>query len=117
RRLRRFTLGVVRPVDGRAVLRADVVALPHALGRVVVLPEEAEDLLVARHLRVEDDEHGLGVAGAAGADLFIGGVRRVAARISDRGRVHAGGAPEDALGSPEAPEADDSLLEALGEGR
>src|SRR5687767_14505467 len=33
-------------VDRRAVLAADVVALAHALGRVVVLPEDLEQLIV-----------------------------------------------------------------------
>src|SRR3712207_7519268 len=44
-------------VDRRAVLRADVVALAHALRRVVVLPEEAQDLVARDALGVEDDEH------------------------------------------------------------
>ena len=42
---------VVRGVDRRAVLGARVVALAHALGRVVVLPEDLQQLLVADDLR------------------------------------------------------------------
>src|SRR5690606_11926689 len=34
-------------VDGRAILRADVVALAHALGGIVALPEHLEQILVA----------------------------------------------------------------------
>ena len=44
-------------VDRRAVLRADVVALAHALRRVVALPEDAQQLLVGHLLRVEHHAH------------------------------------------------------------
>ena len=54
-------LGIGARVDRRAVLRADVVALTHALRRVVVLPEHLEQVLVADHRRVEDHEDRLGV--------------------------------------------------------
>src|SRR5262249_50334057 len=50
RRLRGLGLRVIERVDRGAVLRPDVVALAHALRRVVVLPEQLEELLVARHL-------------------------------------------------------------------
>ena len=112
RRLDRGALLVRAVVDGRAVLRADVVALAHALRRVVALPERAQDL-VARHLRgVEHDEHGLGVAGRAAADLLVGRVRRVAAGVADGGRVDAVELPEQPLGAPEAAHADDQRLHA-----
>ena len=52
-------------VDRRPVLRADVVALAHALRRVVALPEDAQQLVVTDALRVEDDQHDLGVTGQA----------------------------------------------------
>src|SRR5204862_1398277 len=90
---------------------------PHPLGRVVVLPEEAQDLVVARLLRVEDDEHGLGVARAAGADLLVGRVRREAAGVADGRGVDARRLPEDALGAPETAHADHYLLEPFGERR
>src|SRR3954470_19643890 len=114
RALRGLALGLGAVEDGRAVLGAHVVALAHALGRVVVLPEELEHLLVADLGGVEDGEHGLGVAGPRRADLLIGGVLRVAAGVADRRGPHAVGLPEDALGAPEAAHADDDLLEALG---
>ena len=41
-RLRRVELGVAGRVHGRAILGADVIALAHALGRVVTLPEHAQ---------------------------------------------------------------------------
>src|SRR3977135_4355883 len=37
-------------VDCRAVLRADIVALAHALARVVALPEQLEERLIPRQL-------------------------------------------------------------------
>ena len=46
-----------------------------------------QQLLVRDLRRVEDDQHRLGVAGAAAADLLVGRVRRVAAGVADRGRV------------------------------
>jgi len=58
-------LGVGRRVDGRAVLGAAVVPLAHALGRVVVLEEHGQQLLVGDLLRVIDHEDRLGVPGLA----------------------------------------------------
>src|SRR5262249_57496928 len=103
--------------DQRAVLRADVVALAHALRRVVVLPEQAQDLLVARLGGIEHDENDLRVAGLPRADLLVGRVRRVAARVADGSRVDAGCLPEDALRTPEAAHAENRRLEAVREGR
>src|SRR5206468_3094637 len=93
-------------VDRRAVLRADIVALPHALARVVAFPEQFEEGLVARHFRVVDDEHGLGMAGPPAAHLFIGRVGRMPAGIADRRRPDARRLPEDAPGAPDAAEPD-----------
>src|SRR5215218_2148235 len=108
-------VGVV--VHRRAILRADVVALTHPGGRVVTLPEGAQDLVAGDLRRVEHDQHRLGVARRSAADLLVGGVRRVAAGVADRRRVHAGELPEQALGAPEAPHADDQRLETVREGR
>ena len=57
------------------------------------------------------------MAGMAAAHLFVGGVRGEAARVAHRGAVHTVGLPEDALGTPEAPEPEDRGLEPLGERR
>src|ERR1700719_2419637 len=51
RRLRGIALLRVRGVDRRAVLSADVVSLPHALRRIVRLPEHPEQILVVDLLR------------------------------------------------------------------
>ena len=93
-------LGVVDGVDRRPVLGADVVALAHAQGRVVVLPEQLEHRLEADDLGVEHHQRHLGVAGPAGADLLVGGVRREAAGVAHRGGDDAGGLPEELARSP-----------------
>src|SRR5690606_2228152 len=57
--LGRLALGLGVGVDGRAVLGADVVALAHALGGVVGLPEDAQKPLVGDLGGVVDDADGL----------------------------------------------------------
>src|SRR6478735_133020 len=102
-------------VDRASILRADVVALTHALRRVVALPERLQQLLVRDLVRIEHDQHHLGVTGAARAGLFIGRVRRVAAGIADSGGVNAvAELPELAFGTPEAAEPEHGLLETGG---
>src|SRR5262249_33829887 len=88
--------------DPRAIPRADVVALAHALGRVVALPEDLQQRVVAHHRRIEDNTHDLVVAGEAGADFLVGGVAREAPGVPDGGGEHAGHRPEFSLGAPEA---------------
>src|SRR5262245_53642261 len=114
RRLGGFALRRRGYIDAGAILRADVVALAHALRRVVVLPEGLEELIVGDLLRVIDHLHDLVVAGAAGADLLVGRIGRQAAGIAHGGRVNAlAQLPELALGAPEAAHAEDRGLEAV----
>src|SRR5690606_20130899 len=102
------------PEDHRAVLAADVVALAHALRRVVRLPEHLQEVPVADALRVIDDEHGLGVAGAAGADLAVARIRGVAARITGRRDPDAVELPELPFDAPETAHREHRALVALG---
>src|SRR5579859_753731 len=88
--------------DRRAVLGADVVALAHALGGVVRLPEDLEQVSVGYPGRVEDDPDGLGVTGAAGADFLVGRVGGEATLVADGGGDDARGLPELSLRAPEA---------------
>src|SRR5271167_4089502 len=97
-------------IDCRPVLGPDVVALAHALGRVMALPEQLEQCLVAREFRIIDDEHGFGVATAAAAHLFVGRVRGGPAGVADRGDPDARRFPEHPLRTPKAAEPEDSLL-------
>src|SRR5215213_689808 len=105
---------VVSVVDRRAVLRAYVVALAHPLRWVVGLPEHREQVPVGDLVRVEDDEHGLGVPGTSAAHLLVGRVRREAPCVADRRRVDAVDLPERTLGPPEAAEAEDRGARTLG---
>src|SRR5438874_10356130 len=50
RRLGRAPLIVVVAVDPRSILRADVVALPHALRRIVAFPKRFQQILVSNLL-------------------------------------------------------------------
>src|SRR5688572_32764613 len=93
---RRLHLRITIGVDRRAVLRARVVALTHALRGIVRLPEALEELVVRDDCRIKDNEHSFGVIGEAAAHLFVARILRLAARISDRGRVHARCFPEHA---------------------
>ncbi len=92
--------------DHGAVLGTHVVALAHALGRVVRLPEHPEQVLVRHEGRVEDHPDRLGVAGPTRTDLFVGRVGRVTTRVADRGGQHPGQLPELPLGAPEAAQAE-----------
>src|ERR1700733_3766402 len=88
-------------INAGAVLGADVAALAHALGRIVVLPKRLEQALVGNLFWIVDHEHDFVVAGAAGADFLVGRVRRQTAGIADRGDVDAvAELPETALRSP-----------------
>ena len=94
----------------------DVVALAHALGRVVALPEKLQQRLVARDLRVIDDEHRFGVAGASAAHLFVGRVGGGASGVADGGDPDPRRLPEHPLGTPKAAEPEDRFFQALGVG-
>ena len=110
-------LSLVLAVDRRAILGALVIALTHALSRVVCLPEHLEQRLEAGLLRVEQHQHHLGMPGQAGADLLVGGVGGKAAGVADRRAEHARLLPEAPLGTPEAAQAEYCLLQAGREGR
>src|SRR6185437_17016980 len=103
-------VGAVR-VNRRAVLRPGIVPLPHPLRRVVVLPEHAQELVVADALRIEHHLHHFGVAGETRADLAVGRVRRGPARVADGGAEDALLFPELALGAPEAAHCERGQLE------
>src|SRR5215470_16282410 len=114
RGLRGLALRGRERVDAGAILRAHVVALAHALGRVVVLPERLQQLLVGDLLGVIDHQHHLVVAGTAGADLLVGRIGRGASGIADGGDVDTfAQLPELALRAPEAAHAEHRGLEPV----
>ena len=68
----------------RAILRADIGALPVQGGRVMVRPENVEKLIVTDLRWIELDFHHLGVSGFVRTNIFIGGVVFCPACIPDR---------------------------------
>src|ERR671918_1760898 len=80
------------------------------------LPEHREQFPVGELLRIEDDEHGLGVPGSSAANLLVGGVLCEASRVADCCRVNAVDLPEFTLGPPEAAETKDRSARTLGKG-
>ena len=80
----------------------------------MVLPEDAQELVIANQLRVKHHPHDLRVAGVASADLMVGGIGRGAARVADGGGDDAGEMEEVLLGAPEAAHAEDRDLGARG---
>src|SRR5258706_13812833 len=66
--LRRLELLIAVGIDGRAVLRAGIVALAHALRRVVAFPENLEQLVVAHDFRIEYHYHDFSMVRHAAAD-------------------------------------------------
>lgn len=93
--------------DAGAVLGADVVALAVTLGGVVGLEGDFHEVLEGDLGGIIDDADDLGVAGAAGADLAVGGVRGVAAGEADGGGGDAGGLSKELFDAPEATETEE----------
>jgi len=112
RGLRHDRLFVAGDIDTRAVLGADIVALAHALGRVVTFPEYLHQPGKGHDLRIVDHPDRLRMAGPARADLFIGGVGREALLIADSRHDHARNLPQDPLHTPEAPHGEIGGLKA-----
>src|SRR5205085_3634555 len=102
-------LGIVEE-DHRAVLVADVPALAVELGRVVLGPEDLEQLLVRDLLRVVGDLDDLRVAGRVGADVLVGRVLERAALVADLCPGYAVELAERGLHAPEAAGAERCLL-------
>src|SRR4029079_17084238 len=74
RRLRpRFLLVFLRE-KRRTILRADVIALPVELGRIVGGEEDVEEVVIADVLVIEGDADRFGMAGIAAAHLLVGGI-------------------------------------------
>ncbi len=84
----RFLLGRMEE-DGAAVLGAYVRALAVQRGRVVIVPEDFQQVVVADHRGIERYFDYFGVAGAVGADVFVRRVVEFAAGVADLRRFHA----------------------------
>ena len=113
----RLVLTVIVGVYRGTVLRSDVRALAHALGRIVGLPEKLQQPFVRHHRGMEHHQHDFGMPGAPAADLLVARIRRGSPRITDGGGIDAVQFPVAALGSPEATHAEQCLLRILRKGR
>src|SRR5215203_5478277 len=105
RRLRglgQAALLLVMDEDRRPVGLALVAELAFGIEWVDVLPVDLEELVVADLRRVVDDPHRLGVAGAAHADLAVGGAGDLAAGVARGRRDDALGLVVGRLDAPEA---------------
>ena len=100
--------GVIK--DDRAILRADVGALAVARGRVVVLPKNFEQLLVADPARIVLDLDHLGMAGAVGAHVMVAGVFQVSPLVTHGGRRHPFQLAKRRLHAPKTPAAEGSFF-------
>ena len=93
--------------DARAVLRADVIALPIELGRVMDGEEDLKERFVGDDGRVKLDFHHLGVAGGAAADRLVGGMGVVATCVGGERRLNAVDLFVSAFNAPKASSTDD----------
>src|SRR5205814_3023698 len=73
----------------RAILRAYIGTLSIQRGRIVVRPENVEDLIVRYLGRIEFHLNDLGVAGLVAANIFVARILSVPACIPYGGRAHA----------------------------
>jgi hypothetical protein len=73
--------------------------------------QKMQQVGIGDDLRVEHDQHDLGMAGQAGAGLLVGRIGREAAGIADRRNPDAFGLPEQALRAPEAAQAEQRRLQ------
>src|ERR1700722_5351409 len=96
----------------RAILVADVRPLPVQRGRIVIIPEDFEQVVIADDLRIEGDLDHFGVAGAIRADIYIGGVVELPAGIADGSGFNARQASERGFDAPKTACTECGLLHA-----
>ena len=102
-----FFLSLVGEEDGRAILRARVVALAIELRRVVGVEKHGQELIEGDLGRIESDADGLGMARVAAADCFVVSCVRRAAGVAAFYIEHARKLLERGLGTPEAAAGED----------
>src|SRR4051794_31760814 len=87
--------------DRRAILRADIIALPVELGRVMRCEEHIEQVAIADLILVEGQPDCLGMTRVSAADLLVGRVRYGTADIAAFDLLDADHVLEYRLGAPE----------------
>ena len=100
--------------DGGAVLGADVVALAVEGGGIVDGEEDVQQVGVGDASGVEGDADDLGMTGAPGADLVVGGVGGGATGIAGDDIGDAEDLVEDGFEAPEAAAGEDGGLKGGG---
>src|SRR2546430_13324258 len=74
--------------DRRAVLGTEVGPLTIQLSRIVVLPENFQQLVVRQLGWIVVHFHSLGVSGAIGADVFVSRIGELSAGVTHAGGIH-----------------------------
>ena len=98
-------------VNARAILRAAIVALAHALGRIMAFPKDLQQRLISHTRRIKYYANHFVVSGFSAANLFIGRIWRIAGRIAHHGHPNPVDAPKHPLHSPKAAHAKHRLLQ------
>src|SRR5207302_7354064 len=87
----------------RTILRAYIGTLSIQRGRIVVRPENIEDLIVRYLGRIEFHLNNLGVAGLVAANIFVARILSVPACIPYGGRANALKLAESLFHAPKTP--------------
>jgi len=103
-------------INSRSVLRAAVVALPHALRWVVRRPKQSQQVYKGHLLWVVHHLHHFVVSSLARAHLFVAWVLCMPANISNGSRVNSWKPPKAFLCTPEASRSEYSYLKAFFKG-
>ena len=99
-------------------MRPDVIALTHALRRIMTFPKRLQQLVIGDLPGIEHHQHRFGMTGTARTHLLVSGVCGVAASVAHSGGIDAiAKFPELALGAPETAEPEHRLVQALRIGR
>src|SRR5919108_73496 len=107
---RELLLLLVVEEDDRAVLVADVPSLAVELRRIVLVPEDVEQLFVSDELRVEGHFDDLGMPGRVRADIFVRRILERATGVTDARPGDAFDLAKRRLDAPEATGAERCLL-------
>ncbi|VXC37777.1 hypothetical protein BURKHO8Y_210416 [Burkholderia sp. 8Y] len=97
---------------GRAILRADIVALTVELRRIVRREENLQNLAIADDIGIEHDLDDFGVPGVAVAHLLVGRIHHLAARIAGFDGLHALDRQKHGFSTPETTAAERRGLES-----
>ncbi|MNY23241.1 hypothetical protein D3C86_1568980 [compost metagenome] len=112
--LRLLQLAFRRRVDGGTIGRADIVALSHALRRIVLLKKYLQEARERDHGRIVDNLDHFRVARLTCRRLLIGGIAGETTSITHRRHPHPRRFPEQPFRAPEAAHAEIDGFKAVG---